>query len=92
MNKLHSYFLYIPILDNLPNMNEVELTLNNIHCGTGIDSLPPIVLKILPKDLLVFMSSYPEEWNKYSVHAVPKKDHTYHNPDLRGIAIAPLLC
>ena len=46
-NKLHNYFLYIPILDDVPNMSEVELALNNIHRGTEIDDLPPIVLKIL---------------------------------------------
>ena len=101
MNKLHNYFLFIPILDELPNMSEVELALNNIHRGIGIDGLPPIVLKILPKVMLdclllliqkVFMSSYPEEWNKQILHAVAKKNHTYHNSDLRGIAIAPLLC
>ena len=45
MNELHNYFLYIPILDDLPNTSEVELALNNIHRGTGIDGLSPIVLK-----------------------------------------------
>ena len=45
MNELHNYYLYIPILDDLPKISEVELALNNIHCGTGIDGLPPIVLK-----------------------------------------------
>ena len=101
MNKLHNYFLYIRILDDLPNMSEVELALNNIHRGIGIDGLPPIVLKILLKVMLdclllliqnVSMSSNPEEWNKQILHAVAKKNHTYHNANLRGIAIAPLLC
>ena len=57
--------------------------------------------KILPKSIIdcllllvqkVFIKSYPAEWNKQILHAVTKKDHTYNKPDLRGIAIAPLLC
>ena len=84
MNELHNYFLYVPILDDLLNTSEVELALNNIHRGTGIAGLPPIVSKILPKAMLcwlqliqkVFMASYPEEWNKQILHAVAKKDYT----------------
>lgn len=82
LNELHNYFLYIPILDDLPNMIEVENAINNIHRGTGMDGLPPNYIKILPKATLdrllllvqkVFMISYPEEWNKQILHALTKK-------------------
>ena len=94
-------FLYIPILDDLPNLYEVKAAINCIHRGTGIDGLPPSVLKILPNSMLnclllliqkVFTVSYPEDWNKQILHTLTKKDHSYHKPDLRGIGIAPLIC
>ena len=40
----------------------------------------------------VFISNYPKEWNRQILHAIPKKDHSFKNPDMRGIAIAPLFC
>ena len=82
LNDLHNYFLYIPILDDLPNLYEVKAAINCIHRGTGIDGLPPSVLKILPNSMLnclllliqkVFTVSYPEDWNKQILHTLTKK-------------------
>ena len=89
------------MLDDLPDKEEIKSDINFIHRGIGIDDLPPVVLKVLSNIILdcllvliqkVFMSSYPEDWNKQILHAITKNGHTYHNPDLREIAVAPLHC
>ena len=101
LTDLHNHFSYIPMLDDLPTLDEVKFAFRRIQRGIGIDGLPPLTLKIIPPSMIncillliqkVFLTSYPSDWNKQILHSITKKDHTYDNPDLRGIAIAPLLC
>ena len=91
MNDLHNYFVYIPMLDDLPDKEEIKSAINFIHRGIGIDGCIEgnteyhigLFTRTRTKSI---MSSYPEDWNKQILHAI-----TYHNPDLRGIAVALLL-
>ena len=51
------------------------------------DSLKQTILVLMEK---IFFGEYPEEWKKQILHALTKHGHTYYQPQLRGIAVAPL--
>ena len=40
LTDLHNYFNYIPMLDDLPPLDEVKFAIRRIHRGVGIDGLP----------------------------------------------------
>ena len=101
LGDLEDYQIYIPILDDLPDMDELNRAMKKIHQGVSLDGIPPEVIKIMPlkmKECLLlliqnkFTSFYPFDWNKQILHAVAKPGHSYTNPDLRGIAIAQMFC
>ena len=98
---LHHYDFIIPILDDVPDMFELEIAIKSIRRGISFDGLPPNILRIIPYDLKeiililiqnIFFTEYPKDWNVQLLHAITKPGHTYKNPQLRGIAVAPLLC
>ena len=98
--QLDSYEVYIPMLDDAPDINELSLAMRSIRRGVSFDGLPPKVLPIIPnalKEIIlvllqrIFLTTYPNEWNLQMLHAIPKHAYAYNNPQLRGIAIAPLL-
>ena len=93
--------MYIPSLDDMMQMNELEYALQCIGTGVSLDGLPPAIAKVLPHplkeeilDLInrVFFGQYPGEWCKQILHSLKKDGHTSRCPKLRGIAIAPFLC
>ena len=98
---LSQYDFHVPVLDAIPNMYELEIAMKCVRRGISFDGLPPAILEIIPNPLKmiilllvqkIFVSDYPDEWNLQMLHAVTKHGHTYKDPQLRGIAIAPLLC
>ena len=98
---INIYEIHVPALDRMPDINELDIALKSICRGISFDGLPPEILHIFPlalKEVLlllmqrVFFGKYPKDWNKQMLHAVTKHGHTYNHPQLRGIAIAPLLC
>ena len=98
---LNSYDGYVPLLDDIPNIEELNIALKSVKRGVSFDGLPPKVLVLLPpalKDVIlilvqtIFFGDYPREWRLQILHALTKPGHTYEIPQLRGIAIAPLLC
>ena len=100
MCDVESCDLYIPILDDMPTMEELEKAIARIGSGVSLDGIPPSAVRILPlsmKELIlsliqrVFFGDYPDEWTKQILHSIKKDGHTPENPKLRGIAIAPLL-
>ena len=101
MHTVESYDTYIPILDDNPTMNELEIAISKIGNGVSMDGIPPSITKILPysmKEVIltllqrVFFYTYPSEWSKQILHSIKKDGHSPTCPKLRGIAIAPLLC
>ena len=93
--------MYIPSLDDMMQMDELEYALQCIGTGVSLDGLPPAIAKVLPHhlkeevlDLInrVFFGQYPDEWCKQILHSLKKDGHTSRCPKLRGIAIAPFLC
>ena len=97
---LDHHNIYIPLLDDTPDMTELSLAMKSIRRGVSFDGLPPKILPLIPYPLKVtilafiqniFFSSYPKDWRLQMLHAITKPGHTYNNPQLRGIAIAPLL-
>ena len=98
---LNLYDGYVPLLDDIPNIEELNLALKSVKRGVSFDGLPPDVLMLLPPTLknvilaliqTVFFGDYPREWRLQILHALTKPGHTYEVPQLRGIAVAPLLC
>ena len=88
-------------MDKAPEMNELEEALKCIRRGASFDGLPPEILMLFPpslKEVLlllinqIFFHNYPTEWNTQLLHALTKSGHKFNNPQLRGIAVAPLLC
>ena len=82
-------------------MFELEIAIKTIRRGISFDGLPPNILRIIPYDLKeiililiqnIFFTEYPKDWNVQLLHAITKPGHTYKNPQLRGIAVAPLFC
>ena len=101
VNLIDNYDTDVHTLDKIPDMNELDLALKSIRKGASFDGLPPKILYILPPSLKevilrllqkIFVGKFPTEWNKQLLHAITKSGHTYKNPQLRGIAVAPLLC
>ena len=93
--------MYIPSLDDMMQMDELEYALQCIGTGVSLDGLPPAIAKVLPHSLKeeildlinrVFFGQYPDEWCKQILHSLKKDGHTSRCPKLRGIAIAPFLC
>ena len=98
---IDDYDISVPEMDKPPDMNELEQPLKCKRRGASFDGLPPEILSLIPpslKEILlmlinqIFFSNYPSEWNTQLLHAITKSGHTFNNPQLRGIAIAPLLC
>ena len=50
MNNLTNYTLYVPVLDDIPQKN--ELNLGKIGKGTGLDGIPTQVLRLMPNCIL----------------------------------------
>ena len=82
-------------------MNEINIAFKSINRGISFDGLPPKILQIVPYSLkevflvilqMVFTHKFPENWRLQILHAITKHGHTYLQPSLRGIAIAPLIC
>lgn len=78
---LNQYEMYIPILDNPPTMEELDLALLKIGSGVSLDGIPPNVSKFLPKSIKevilklmqdVFYGEYPNEWTKQILHSIKK--------------------
>ena len=98
---IDTYDISVPEMDKAPDMNELENALKCIRRGASFDGLPPEILKLFPpslKEVLlllikqIFFHNYPDEWNTQLLHALTKSGHKFNNPQLRGIAVAPLLC
>ena len=98
--ELDNYEVYIPIPDDPPTM-ELEIAFLKIGSGVSLDGIPPKIASFLPQSMKVvilqlihnvFFDSYPFEWRKQILHALKKDGHTFKDPKLRGIAIAPFLC
>ena len=98
---LDSYEGCVPLLDDIPGLDELNIALKSIKRGVSFDGLPPKVLLLLPPSLkeviltliqTVFFGGYPREWRLQILHALTKPGHTYEIPQLRGIAVATLLC
>ena len=101
IEELNSYEMYIPSLDDMMQMNELEYALQCIGTGVSLDGIPPAIAKVLPQSLKeeildlinrIFFGQYPDEWCKQILHSLKKDGHTSRCPKLRGIAIAPFLC
>ena len=101
MELIDKYDISVPEMDKPPDMNELEQALKCIRRGASFDGLPPDILLLLPpslKEVLlkliqqIFFNNYPSDWNTQLLHAITKFGHTFNNPQLRGIAVAPLLC
>ena len=100
-DKINEYNLSVPEMDKDIEMDELEIALKCVRRGASFDGLPPDILRLLPpslkKVLLIFMQhifskNYPKEWNTQLLHALTKSGHTFNNPHLHGIAVAPLMC
>lgn len=97
---LQEYDTYIPILDDTPTKEELDLALKKLGSGCGLDGIPADVMRLMPpsiKDNIqtlienTFMGDYPEMWKNQILNALPKDGHTSETPKLRGISIAPIL-
>ena len=82
-------------------MEDLNYALHRLGTGSGLDSISPTIIKILPNNLLkcilqlmnnVFDGYYPDNWNKQLLLLTfEKKGHSINEPKLRGIAIGPAL-
>ena len=100
IDKIESYDTGVWELDKPPEMGELELACKTKRNGVSFDGLSSDILLILPESLKqailvlirkIFFGDYPEEWKIQILHAITKHGHTYYQPQLRGIAVAPLL-
>ena len=96
-DELINYNMYIPILDDAFENNELTYAIQNMGKGIGTDGLASDILKMLPNEMknlilvlmnLVFQQKYPTEWEKQILHAIPKPGHSVNSPKLRGIAVS----
>ena len=94
-----TYKMHIPILDDLPKMNELVTALGKIGKGIGLDGIPASILRLVPTRIMniilsliqnVFIDEYPISWEQLLFRTLPKGGHTYKTPKLRGIAIASI--
>ena len=101
IDRIDEYDVTVPDMDKDIEMDELESALKCIRRGASFDGLPPDILRLLPpslKEVLlmliqqIFSKNYPKEWNTQLLHALTKLGHAFNNPQLRGIAVAPLLC
>ena len=90
----------VEVLDMDITMAEVNDAFSEIGTGTSIDGIAPDILPIIPPALRqlihvlynrVFKSTYPSTWQDQLLLPHPKKGHLPSNPQLRGIAIGPVL-
>ncbi len=100
IDQVNKYDTEVWELDKPPEMDELELALKTKRNGVSFDGLPSDILVILPASMKhvilmliqkIFFGDYPEEWKIQILHALTKHGHTYYQPQLRGIAVAPLL-
>ena len=100
MDQVNCYDTGVWELDKPPEMGELDLAFKTKRNGVSFDGLSSDILLILPESVKqaililikkIFFGSYPEEWKTQILHAITKHGHTYSKPQLRGIAVAPLL-
>ena len=98
--RLQTYEMYIPVLDDPINNDEVNRALKKIGSGCGLDGISSDVVRVLPVKMhehistllkSVFEGDYPDTWRKQILNALPKDGHTSETPKLRGTSIAPIL-
>ena len=101
VESLDIHQIIIPVLDETPDLNELEIAIKTNRRGISFDGLPSNVLHIIPQSLKkiillsvqnIFFGKYPQVWKSQMQHAITKPAHTYNCPQLRDIAVAPLLC
>ena len=99
IDQVNRYEIEVWEMDKPPEMNELDLALKSKRNGVSFDGLPSEILVILPDSMKhvilklmkkIFFGDYPEEWKTQILHALTKQGHTYYQPQLRGIAVAPL--
>ena len=99
-NTLQGYNVYNVITDAAISMEDLNYALLRLGTGSGLDSISPTIIKILPNSILksiiqlmnnVFDGYYPDNWNKQLLLPFEKKGQSINEPKLRGIAIGPAL-
>ncbi len=100
IQKINQYEIYIPLLDDDITIHEVNVAIEEIGTGVGIDGINPDISKILPyrfKLTLVKLlcrihgQRYPDKWKNQVLFSITKKGHSREDPKLRGIAISSLI-
>ena len=99
-NIIEDYEAYVPQMDMEITLDEVNDAIDNIGTGIGLDGIEPSIVKIFPLSLrkllvmlmnIVWVTKYPDEWQKQLLLPYPKKGHQITDPKLRGIGIGYLL-
>ena len=99
--KFENYNIYSDVTDATINMDEMEYGIQRLGTGSGLDGIPPSIIRSFPRNLIqsllilynrIFDGIYPDQWNKQLLIPVKKEGHSVIDPKLRGIAIAPVLC
>ena len=97
---LQAYHAYVPVTDDDLKYDELLIAVKKVGSGVSIDGIPATVIKMLPPPLLhclllmlkrIFLGEYPKVWEKQILNAVAKGGHTYTDPKLRGVGVAPVL-
>ena len=97
---LETYNVYDDLTDNTIDLSELECALHNMGKGSSFDGLASKGLLYLPQNLKecilllcqkIFGRVYPSQWQKLLLSPIPKKGHVINDPNLRGIAVGPLL-
>ena len=95
-NKLNTYEMHVPILDDILQRSELEYAIKHIGKCCGMDGIPASVIRLLPLNMLnnvlkllqkTFIGNYPKSWEEQILNALPKEGHTSKTPKLRGICI-----
>ena len=79
--RLDVYEMYVPILDDPINNEELSRALKKIGTGCGLDGIPAAVVRVLPvmmhENILKLLKNvYPVTWRNQILNALPKDGHT----------------
>ena len=70
METLNSYDGYVPLLDDVPNIDELNIALKSVKRGVSFDGLPPKVLVLLPpvlKEVILILIQF---WSSVLIQQV----------------------